>query len=76
MTSNEFKQKWEAIVGTYMNMQKQITKEKVRVNKEWAERERQLEIMLKNSMGFLGDVKGIGGLEIKEINLLEDSENE
>jgi hypothetical protein len=76
MTSNEFKQKWEAIVGTYINMQKQITKEKVRVNKDWAERERQLEIMLKNSMGFLGDVKGIGGLEIKEINLLEDSDNE
>ena len=23
MTSNEFKQKWEAIVGTYINMQKQ-----------------------------------------------------
>lgn len=76
MTSNEFKQKWEAIVGTYINMQKQIAKEKVRVTKEWAEREKQLEIMLKNSMGFLGDVKGIGGLEIREMNLLEEGEDE
>ncbi|NCI51140.1 DUF2130 domain-containing protein [Sediminibacterium roseum] len=76
MTSNEFKQKWEAIITTYMNMQKQITKEKIRVSKDWAEREKQLQIMLHNSMGFLGDVKGIGGLEIKEINLLEEGENE
>ena len=76
MTSNEFKQKWEAIVGTYLNMQKQIAKEKIRVSKDWSEREKQLEIMLKNSMGFLGDVKGIGGLEIREINLLEEGEDE
>ena len=76
MTSNEFKQKWEAIVGTYLNMQKQITKEKLRVSKDWSEREKQLEIMLKNSMGFLGDVKGIGGLEIKEINLLGEGEDD
>lgn len=76
MTSNEFKQKWEAIISTYMNMQKQIIKEKIRVNKDWAEREKQLEIMLKNSMGFLGDVKGIGGLEMKELNLLEEGEDE
>ena len=76
MTSNEFKQKWEAIVGTYLNMQKQITKEKLRVSKDWSEREKQLEIMLKNSMGFLGDVKGIGGLEIREINLLGEGEDD
>jgi hypothetical protein len=76
MTSNEFKQKWEAIITTYMNMQKQITREKIRVSKDWAEREKQLQIMLNNSMGFLGDVKGIGGLEIQEINLLEEGGDE
>ncbi|MEO8173181.1 MAG: DUF2130 domain-containing protein, partial [Sediminibacterium sp.] len=76
MTSNEFKQKWEAIIGTYLNMQKQLAKEKARVHKDWSERDRQLDIMLKNSMGFLGDVKGIGGLEISEIRLLEEGEDE
>ncbi len=76
MTSNEFKQKWEAIIATYMNMQKQITKEKIRISKDWAEREKHLEIMLKNSMGFLGDVKGIGGLEIQEMNLLEEGDDD
>ncbi len=76
MTSNEFRQKWEAIVSTYINMQKQLSKEKIRITKDWSERDKQLEIMLKNSMGFLGDVKGIGGLEISEIRLLEEGEDE
>jgi len=76
MTSNEFKQKWEAIVSTYINMQKQLIKEKVRVTKDWAERDKQLDTMLKNSMGFLGDVKGIGGLEINDIRLLEEGDDE
>ena len=72
MTSIEFKQKWEAIIDTYINMQKQLTKEKVRLMKDWNEREKQLELMLKNSMAFIGDVKGIGGLEIPNLKLLED----
>lgn len=72
MTSIEFKQKWEAIIDTYMNMQKQLSKEKVRITKDWSEREKQLERMLKNSMSFIGDVKGIGGLEIPNIKLLGD----
>ena len=75
MTGIEFKQKWEAIIDTYVNMQKQLSKEKVRMLKDWSEREKQLELMLKNSMAFIGDVKGIGGLEIQDIKLLEE-ENE
>lgn len=74
MTGNEFRQKWEAILDTYFSMQKQLTKEKVRVTKDWNEREKQLEIMMKNAVGFIGDIKGIGGLEIKDIKLLEDDE--
>ncbi len=76
MTSNEFRQKWEAIISTYLNMQKQLSKEKVRVTKEWSEREKQLQIMLTNSTSFLGDVKGIGGFEMKEMNLLEEGDDE
>jgi len=72
MTGIEFKQKWEAIIETYVNMQKQLSKEKVRTLKDWSEREKQLELMLKNSMAFIGDVKGIGGLEIQDIKLIDE----
>lgn len=74
MTGNEFRQKWEAIIDAYFTMQKQLTKEKARTTKEWSEREKHLESMMKNAVGFIGDIKGIGGLEIKDIKLLEDDE--
>lgn len=74
MTGNEFKQKWEAILDTYFTMQKQLIKEKVRITKDWNEREKQLDNMMKNAVGFIGDIKGIGGLEIKDIKLLEEDD--
>ena len=55
-------------------MQKQLIKEKVRITKDWSEREKQMELMMKNAVGFIGDIKGIGGLEIKDIKLLESDE--
>ena len=62
-------------------MQKQLAEEKVRSQKNWSQRERQLDIILKNAVGFLEDVNIIGGLEIQDHqlhinagsnNLLED----
>ena len=76
MSGSEFKLKWEAILDTYFNMQKQLVKEKARTTSLWNEREKQLDTMMKNAVGFIGDIKGIGGLEIKEIKLLEEDEGE
>ena len=73
MAGIEFKQKWDAIVETYVSMQRQLTDEKVRTNKNWSQRERQLDIILKNAIGFIEDVNIIGGLEIKEQRLLADA---
>jgi hypothetical protein len=73
MAGNEFKQKWDSIVETYISMQKQLTEEKVRSQKNWSQRERQLDIILKNAVGFIEDVNVIGGLEIKDTRLLEDA---
>ena len=73
MAGNEFKQKWDAIVETYIAMQKQLTEEKVRSQKNWSQRERQLDIILKNAVGFIEDVNVIGGLEINDNRLLEDA---
>ena len=74
MASNEFRQKWDSIVETYLSMQKQLSEEKVRTQKNWSQRERQLDIILKNAVGFIEDVNQIGGLEIND-NRLEDANN-
>jgi hypothetical protein len=73
MAGIEFKQKWDAIVETYVSMQKQLTEEKVRSQKNWSQRERQLDIILKNAVGFIEDVNVIGGLEINDKRLLADA---
>lgn len=72
MSGNEFRQKWDSIVETYLAMQKQLAEEKVRTQKHWSQRERQLDIILKNAVGFIEDVDIIGGLQIANTKLLED----
>ena len=69
MASNEFRQKWDSIVETYMSMQAQLSDEKVRTYKYWGQREKQLDIILKNATGFIEDVNIIGGLEMNDKRL-------
>ncbi len=72
MSSNEFRQKWDAIVETYLVMQKQLSEEKVRAHKNWTQRERQMDVILKNSVGFIEDVNVIGGLDLSDNKLALD----
>ncbi len=72
MASNDFRQKWDSIVETYLSMQKQLSEEKVKTQRNWSQRERQLDIILKNAVGFIEDVNVIGGLKINNNKLLDD----
>lgn len=74
MTSTEFRQKWEAIIGVYTTMQSQLTKERVQAQKHYSEREKQLQIMMSNAVGFVGDVKGLGGMEMMDMKLIGDED--
>lgn len=76
MSGNEFRQKWDSIVETYLAMQKQLSEEKVRTQKHWSQRERQLDIILKNAVGFIEDVDIIGGLQITNTKLLDDEKED
>lgn len=75
MSSNEFRQKWDSIVETYISMQSQLSDEKVKTYKSWSQRERQLDIILKNATGFIADVNEIGGLELKDNRLNNSNQN-
>ena len=75
MGSNEFRQKWDSIVETYINMQSQLSEEKVKTQKNWSQRERQLDIILKNAVGFIEDVNLIGGLEMNDKRLNNTNPN-
>ena len=67
----EFKQKMEAIIDTFTNMNNQLTKEKRAMKKIWKEREKQIERVVINTSGMYGDFKGLIGSALSDIESLE-----
>ena len=66
----EFRQKIEAIVEAFSSMQIQIDKERVAMEKQWAERRKQLDRIMKSTVGMYGDMKGIIGSSMADIDQL------
>jgi len=71
LTSNEFRLQIETIIEDFLNLRESIQKERVAMEKLWAEREKQLEKVLLNTSNFFGAIKGIAGSEIPAVSLLE-----
>lgn len=71
LTGNEFKMQIEAIVEGFSDLQKGIASERRAMEKLWKEREKQLEKVLNNAVGFYGSVKGIAGSAVPVLPLLE-----
>lgn len=71
LTSIEFKQKIEAIVENFQQMQDDLNKEKAQALARWARREKQILQVIENTAALYGDVRGIAGNAVKEIDALE-----
>lgn len=72
LTSQEFRGQFEAILEGYKTLQDGHNDEKLRMQKIWKEREKQLEKILSNTVGFYGAIKGIAGSSIPHVKMLED----
>ncbi len=71
LAGTEFKQKIEGIVEAFTGMQEQINRERRAMEKQWKEREKQIERVVKNTVGLYGDMQGIIGGQIPAIPALE-----
>jgi hypothetical protein len=67
----EFKQKTEGIVEAFTAMQDQVNKERRAMEKNWKEREKLIERVMKNTAGLRGDIQGIIGGQIPQLPSLE-----
>jgi hypothetical protein len=81
VTSKEFRQRIAAIVESYMGMRKDLESEKLAVSRLWAKREKQLSGLMAQTAGVYGDVQGIVGKSMPEVDglntpLLEDGSDE
>lgn len=71
LTSSEFKMQIEAIVEGFTQMQSDLEKEKIAMQKLWKQREKQIQKVLENSTNMYGALKGIAGNAISNIPALE-----
>lgn len=71
VTGVEFKQKLEAAFESYNEMQEDLIKEKTLFVSQWAKREKRLLKAMENLVALYGDVRGIAGGAVQEIQSLE-----
>ena len=63
----EFVPKVEAILRTFVSMEQQLQKEKRSMNSLWKARQKQIERLIDSTVGLYGDMKGIIGSKMPEI---------
>ncbi len=71
LTGQEFRQRVEAIVESFVSMKKDLDQEKRAMTRVWAKREKQIERVINNTIGMYGDMQGIIGASLPQIKSLE-----
>jgi len=67
LTGPRFRQRIEAIVEAFSTMQSDLDKERRAIMKQWAKREVQIERVMQATVGMYGDLQGIAGKTLQEI---------
>lgn len=67
LTGSRFRQRVEAIVEAFSTMQDDLAKEKKSIMRQWAKRESQIERVIGATAGMYGDLQGIAGASLQEI---------
>ena len=71
LTGPRFRHRVEAIVEAFSTMQEDLDKERKAIMKQWAKREEQIERVMGATVGMYGDLQGIAGKSLQEIEGLE-----
>lgn len=67
LTGPRFRHRVEAIVEAFSTMQDDLDKERKAIMKQWAKRQEQIERVMESTVGMYGDLQGIAGKSIQEI---------
>lgn len=71
IAGSEFRQRIESIVDAFTSMNRQLLAEKAAMEKQWAEREKQILRVVKNTTGLYGDFCGLVGGSVPAIPALQ-----
>jgi hypothetical protein len=71
LSSSEFRHRVEAIVEAFSSMRDDLARERLMMEKQWAKREKQIELVIENVSGMYGDMQGMAGHSLPQIKRLE-----
>ena len=71
LTGTQFKQRVDAIVERFEDMQDNLRKERIFIEKQWAIRAKQIDLVIASTVGMHGDLQGIAGRSMPEIASLD-----
>jgi hypothetical protein len=71
LTGPRFRQRVEAIVEAFSTMQEDLDKERKAIMRQWAKREEQIIRVMEATVGMYGDLQGMAGKSLQEIEGLE-----
>ncbi|MDE0969893.1 MAG: DUF2130 domain-containing protein [Octadecabacter sp.] len=71
LTGTQFKQRVDAIVERFEDMQDNLRKERIFIEKQWALRAKQIDLVIASTVGMHGDLQGIAGRSMPEIESLD-----
>lgn len=67
LTGPRFRLRVQAIVEAFSTMREDLDKEKKAIMKQWAKREEQIDRVIQATVGMYGDLQGIAGRSLQEI---------
>jgi hypothetical protein len=71
LTGPRFRHRVEAIVEKFQDMQAGLERERKAMQKSWAKREQQIQVIVQATAGMCGDMQGIAGRSLPEIEGLD-----
>lgn len=71
VTGNEFIQQVERMVEIYLEMKSQVAKERASSERQWKQREMQIDRLLNGVSGIYGSMQGIAGSALPSVRILE-----
>lgn len=71
LTGPRFRQRVQAMVEAFSSMKEDLDREKKAITRQWAKREEQIDRVMQATVGMYGDLQGIAGKTLQEIEGLE-----
>ena len=71
LTGRRFRHRIEAIVEKFSGMRADLDKERNAITRMWAKREMQIQGVIESTLGMYGDLQGIAGKLLQEIDGLD-----